>query len=123
MIAGYDLWFWIALVLGAASALVCLVQFLRGRDTDDLSQGSVLILEAFLVVYLIGSIVMQTITDGPSGDAWEYYGYLLTAMLIPAGTFVWSMTERTRWSTLVLAVAGPIIIVMVQRMNVLWYYY
>ena len=123
MIAGYDLWFWIALVLGAASALVCLVQFLRGRATDDLSQGSALILEAFLVVYLIGSIVMQTITDGPSGDAWEYYGYLLTAMLIPAGTFVWSMTERTRWSTLVLAVAGPIIIVMVQRMNVLWYYY
>ncbi|WP_129360625.1 MULTISPECIES: hypothetical protein [Micrococcaceae] len=123
MIAGYDLWFWIALVLGLLSALVCLVQFLRGKVPDDFSQGSVLVLEAFLVVYLIGSIVMQIVTDGPSGDAWEYYGYLLTAMLIPAGTFVWSLTERTRWSTLMLAVAGPIILVMVQRMNVLWYYY
>lgn len=123
MIAGYDLWFWIAVVLGGLSALTCAVQFLRAKAPDDWSQGSVLILEAFLLVYLVGSIVMQVATDGPSGDAWEYYGYLLTAMLIPAGTFVWSLTERTRWSTLMLAVAGPIIIVMVQRMNVLWYYY
>ena len=123
MIAGYDVWFWIAAVLGTLAALICLIQFFRGKAPDDLSQGAVLILEAFLVVYLIGSIVMQVLTDGPSGDAWEYYGYLLTAMLIPAGTFIWSLTERTRWSTLMLAVAGPIIVVMVQRMNVLWYYY
>lgn len=123
MIAGYDLWFWISALLGAVSAVVCLVQFLRGRAPDDLTQGSVLLLEAFLVVYLVGSIVMQFATDGPSGDAWEYYGYLLTAMLIPAGTFIWSLTERSRWSTLMLAVAGPIIVVMIQRMNMLWYYY
>lgn len=123
MIGSYDLWFWICLVLGGASALVCLVQFLRGRAPDDWSQGSVLVLEAYLVVYLLGSVLMQVVTDGPSGDPWEYYGYLLTAMLIPAGTFIWSLTERTRWSTLMLAVAGPVIIIMVQRMNMLWYYY
>ena len=123
MIAGYDLWFWATLVLGGLSCLICLVQFLRGKVPDDLSQGSVLVLEAFLVVYLIGSMIMQAVTDGPAGDAWEYYGYLLTAMLIPAGTFIWSLTERTRWSTLMLGVTGPILIVMVQRMNMLWYYY
>lgn len=123
MIAGYDLWFWTMLVLGGLSFLICLVQFLRGREPDDFSQGSVLVLEAFLVVYLIGSIVMQIVTDGPGGSAVEYYGYLLTAMLIPAGTFIWSLSERTRWSTLMLAVTGPILVVMVQRMNMLWYYY
>lgn len=123
MIAGYDLWFWACLVLGSVSAVVCLVQFFRGKAPDDLTQGSVLVLEAFLLVYLVGSIIMQLTTDGPFGEAVEYYGYLLTAMLIPAGTFIWSLTERTRWSTLMLAVTGPILIVMVQRMNILWYYY
>ncbi|MEV8165575.1 hypothetical protein AB0O80_07260 [Rothia kristinae] len=123
MIAGYDLWFWLSVVLGGISGLICLVQFLRGKAPDDFSQGSVLVLELFLIVYLVGSIIMQIATDGPAGDAWEYYGYLLTAMIIPAGTFIWSLAERTRWSTLMLAVAGPIIAVMVQRMNMLWYYY
>ena len=123
MLWGYDGWFWASVVIGTLSCLICLVQFFRGRAPDDFSQGSVLVLEAFLLIYLVGSIIMQISTDGPAGDAWEYYGYLLTAMLIPAGTFIWSLTERTRWSTLMLGVAGPILIVMVQRMNMLWYYY
>lgn len=123
MIAGLDLWFWICLVLGLVSAVICCIQFLRGLAADDWSQGSVLVLEAFLIVYLVGSIIMQVVTDGPSGDWLEYYGYLLTAMIIPIGTLGWSLSERTRWSTLVLAVTGPVLIVMVHRMNMLWYYY
>lgn len=123
MIAGLDLWFWACLVLGTLSFLVCILAFLRGQAPDDYSQGSVLILEAFLVVYLVGSIIMQAVTDGPSGDWLEYYGYLITAMIIPVGTFIWSLAERTRWSTLVLGLTGPVLIIMVHRMNMLWYYY
>lgn len=123
MIAGLDLWFWICLVLSLLSTGICLLRFFRGAAPDDYSQGSVLLLEGFLVVYLIGSIIMQFLTPGPSGDWLEYYGYLITAMLIPAGTFIWSLMERTRWSTLVLALAGPVLVVMVHRMNMLWYYY
>ncbi|MEX3611169.1 hypothetical protein VVR12_08985 [Rothia sp. LK2588] len=123
MIAGYDLWFWITLVLGLISCAVCLVQFARGAAPDDFSQGSVIALQGWLFIYLVGSIIMQVVTDGPGGDWLEYYGYLLTAMVIPAGAFTWSMSERTRWGTLVLALVGPVLIVMVQRMNVIWYYY
>lgn len=123
MFAGLDLWFWISLALGTASFLICLTRFLRGAAPDDWSQGSVIVLEAFLIVYLVGSIIMQTLTDGPSGDWLEYYGYLLTAMIIPVGTFIWSLAERTRWSTLVLGLTGPVLIIMVHRMNMLWYYY
>ena len=49
-----------------------------------------LVLEAFLVVYLVGSIIMQAVGPGPRGDWLEYYGYLVTAMLIPAGAFFYS---------------------------------
>lgn len=121
--AGYDLWFWIMVVLGGLSSLICIVQFLRNRQPDDFSQGSVIILQAYLMIYLVGSIIMQLITDGPSGDWIEYYGYLLTALIIPAGTLTWSFSERTRWATLVLGLTGLVLIVMVQRMNVIWYYY
>lgn len=123
MFAGLDLWFWICAVLGTASFLICLARFVRGAEPDDWSQGSVLVLELFLVIYLVGSIIMQLLTDGPSGDWLEYYGYLITAMIIPVGTFFWSLSERTRWSTLVLGLTGPVLIVMVHRMNMLWYYY
>lgn len=123
MILGLDLWFWLCLLLGSLSFILCLVQFLRGFAPDDYTQGSVIVLEAFLVVYLVGSIIMQAVTEGPSGDWLEYYGYLITAMIIPVGTFIWSLMERSRWSTLVLGLTGPVLIVMVHRMNMLWYYY
>ncbi|HCN40009.1 hypothetical protein [Rothia sp. P100] len=123
MIAGLDLWFWACLVLSTLSFAICIFQFLRGAAPDDYSQGSVLVLEAFLMIYLVGSIIMQALTDGPSGDWLEFYGYLITAMIIPAGTFIWSLTERSRWSTLVLGLTGPVLIIMLHRMNMLWYYY
>lgn len=107
MIAGLDWWFWITVVLGTLSCLASLVQYFRGYEPDDYSQGPMLVLEAFLVVYLVGSIIMQAVGPGPRGDWLEYYGYLVTAMLIPAGAFFYSLSERTRWATLLLAVPGP----------------
>ena len=97
MIAGLDWWFWVTAVLGSLSAAAALVQYVRGYAPDDYSQGPVLLLEAYLVVYLIGSIIMQAVGPGPRGDWLEYYGYLLTAMVIPAGAFFYSLSERTRW--------------------------
>ncbi|WP_237233698.1 MULTISPECIES: hypothetical protein [Rothia] len=123
MIAGLDLWFWVCALLGAASFFICLIRFFRGAAPDDWSQGSVIVLEAFLIIYLVGSIIMQAVMGGPNGDWLEYYGYLLTAMIIPVGTFIWSLAERTHWSTLVLGLTGPVLIIMVHRMNMLWYYY
>ena len=122
MLWGYDGWFWASVVLGALSCVICLVQAARGRAPDDFSQGSVLVLEAFLLVYAVGSVFLPVPGPDPSGSLLEYWGYLLTALLIPAGTFVWSLVERSRWSTLILAAAGPVVAVMVYRMNFIYYY-
>ena len=48
--------------------------------------------------------------------------FLNWALLIPAGTFIWSLVERSSWSNWILAATGPTIIVMVYRMNFIWYY-
>ena len=122
MLWGYDGWFWAAVVLGVLSCVVCLVQALRGRAPDDFSQGSVLVLEAFLLVYCVGSLLLPVLGPSASGSVLEYWGYLLTALLIPAGTFIWSLVERSSWSNWILAATGPTIIVMVYRMNFIWYY-
>ena len=95
---------------------------MRGRQPDDWTQGSVLLLEAFLLVHAVGSVVMHVLGPGPTGSALEHWGYLLTALLIPAGTFVWSLVERSSWSNWVLAAAGPVVAIMVYRMNFIWYY-
>lgn len=122
MLWGYDGWFWASVMLGTASFLVCVVQALRGKAPGDLTQGSVLLLEAFLLVYLVGSIFLPVLGPAASGSALEYWGYLLTALIIPAGTFIWSLIERSSWSNWILAATGPTIIVMVYRMNFIWYY-
>ena len=53
MIAGLDWWFWVTAVLGSLSAAAALVQYVRCYAPDDYSQGPVLLLEAYLVLYLI----------------------------------------------------------------------
>lgn len=122
MLWGYDGWFWASVLLGTLSFLVCVFQALRGRAPSDLTQGSVLLQEVFLLVYGLGSIVMLFVGPEASGNVLEYWGYLLTALIIPAGTFIWSLVERSSWSNWVLAATGPTIIVMVYRMNFIWYY-
>lgn len=122
MLWGYDGWFWVSVVLGALSCVVCVVQAVRGKAPNDVTQVSVLAQEFFLVVYALGSLVMLFVGPAASGSVVEYWGYLLTALIIPAGTFVWSLVERSSWSNWVLAATGPTIVVMVYRMNFIWYY-
>ena len=81
-----------------------------------------ILLDTSVLVYAVGTVVMHVRGPGPTGSALEYWGYLLTALLIPAGTFVWSLVERSSWSNWVLAAAGPVVAIMVYRMNYIWYY-
>ena len=71
MLWGYDGWFWASVVLGALSCMICLVQAARGRAPDDFSQGSVLVLEAFLLVYAVGSVFLPVLGPDPSGSLLE----------------------------------------------------
>ena len=47
--------------------------------------------------------------------------YLVSALLVPAAAVFWALVDRSRWSTVVLAVACFAIAVMVYRMGQIWF--
>jgi hypothetical protein len=54
------------------------------------------------------------------GDTVEFFGYIITALIVPPAAIAWAVLERTRWSTLVLGVAGFTVAVMLVRMWQIW---
>ena len=65
--------------------------------------------------------VRQLGGDTLNGPGWEFWGYILTALIVPVIAVGWAVTDKTRWSNLVLAVVGPTIAVMLHRMQVIWF--
>jgi hypothetical protein len=116
-----DGYFWAVLAVGSLAAILCLGAGLRGYPPNDITILSAAAVELVLLVYLGGSIVSAVTGPGPAGPAWEFWGYLATALAIPVGAVYWSLLERTRWSNFVLAAVGPTAIVMAARMNQIWY--
>ncbi|MGL3806668.1 hypothetical protein ACSYDW_11275 [Paeniglutamicibacter sp. R2-26] len=110
-----------------AGAVLCAVTLVLGvvatiirEYPDDFALVSVAVLEVFLVVYGIAAAVRQAGGQPISGEPWEFWGYLLTALLIPALAFIWAVTDKSRWSNTVLAVSGVIVFVMLFRMEQIW---
>jgi hypothetical protein len=116
-----DGYFWIVLVVGLASTVLCLGAGILKKAPNDVTLLSVVAVEVSLVVYLVGSIVRVIAGEHIAGEAWEFWGYMATAMLLPPAAIYWSILERTRWSNFVLAAVGVTALVMAARMNQIWY--
>ena len=84
------------------------------------SVGAVALVEALLLVQLIVSIVLVVQGQQAVGDTVEFFGYIITALIVPPAAIAWAVIERTRWSTLVLGVAGLTVAVMLVRMWQIW---
>ena len=75
------------------------------------------VLQALLLVQAVVSLVRYGEWDG---SAPELFGYLAVyAVLVPGG-LVLAVEERTRWGTLVLAVACLAVAVVVVRLQAVW---
>lgn len=116
-----DAYFYIILVVGLVSTVICLVAGVRNKAPNDTTILSVAAVELSLLVYLVGSIVRVAVGEQIAGEPWEFWGYLLTALLLPVGAVYWAILERTRWSNFVLAAVGVTALVMAARMNQIWY--
>lgn len=110
-----------------AGALVCLASFaisviatILRTHPDDVAILSVAAVELFLIVYSVAAAVRQLGGEALAGEAWEFWGYVLTALIIPVAAFWWAVTDKTRWSNLVLAAAGATVFVMLVRMEQIW---
>jgi hypothetical protein len=53
-------------------------------------------------------------------DTWEFFGYLIVAILVPVGTAIWALIDRNRWSTVVMGAGVLTVVVMLVRMNQIW---
>ena len=116
-----DAWFWAGTAVGVLSLLVCLAMTALRTHPADASILSVAAVELFLLVYGGVGAVRQLGGDTLHGPGWEFWGYILTALIVPVIAVGWAVTDKTRWSNLVLAVVGPTIAVMLHRMQVIWF--
>jgi hypothetical protein len=110
-----------------AGAVICAVSLVLGvaatimRDyPDDFAILGVAAVELFLVVYAIAAAIRQAGGETLNGPFWEFWGYVITALLVPAIAFVWAVTDKSRWSNVVLAAAGTTVFVMLVRMEQIW---
>lgn len=75
--------------------------------------------EALLLVQVVEAGVRSANGDGPA-DPWTFWGYLLTSLcILPAGA-VWAFADRTRWSSVVLLVAGVTVAFLQLRIVQVW---
>ncbi|CAN5182639.1 hypothetical protein BH11ACT4_BH11ACT4_22510 [soil metagenome] len=108
-------------VVAVVAGLLCLVLGLAGRKPNDYTLGATALVEVLLVVQLVMSIVAPFVGGHPTGSLLEYWVYLVSAVLVPAAAVFWALVDRSRWSTVVLAVACFAIAVMVYRMGQIWF--
>lgn len=115
-------WFTAAQVIVAVLAgILCLVVGFIGRPPNDLTLGSIALIELLLIAQLVVTIVAPIVGNEPSGSLGEFYIYLISALLLPIAGGFWALIERSRWSTVVLGVVGLAIAVMTYRMGQIWF--
>ena len=115
-------WFlWAQLVVGIPGGLLCIVLGLAGRKPDDLTMGAAALVTVLLLVQIVISALAPVFGNTPTGNALEFWVYLVTAFIIPPLAIVWGLVDRSRWSTVVLGVAILAVAVMLYRMYQIWF--
>ena len=115
-----DAFFLILAWYAVAAGLVLIFLGLIGQSPSGFSLGLAIGVEAGLLVQLILSIVLVSLGQYAVIDTWEFFGYLIVALMVPIAGAVWALVERNRWSTVVLGAAVLTIAVMLVRMQQIW---
>lgn len=112
----YQVGLWLSLGVGLLSVFLGLI----GRAPSGVSVGAQALVELFLLVQLVASIVLVAQGAQAKNDTVEFFAYLITAVIIPIGAVLWALLERSKWSTVVLGVSALSIAVMLVRMHQIW---
>jgi hypothetical protein len=111
----------VQIVIALAGGILCVVLGLAHRTPNDLTMGTIVLVELLLIAQLVISIVAPAVGNNASGSVLEFYIYLVSALLLPLAGGFWALIERTRWSTVVLGAICLAVAVMLYRMNVIWF--
>ena len=115
-----DAFFLILAWYAVAAGLILIFFGLIGKSPSGFSLGLAIGVKAGLLVQLILSIVLVSLGQYAVIDTWEFFGYLIVALMVPIAGAVWALVERNRWSTVVLGAAVLTIAVMLVRMQQIW---
>ena len=107
-------------ILAAFAGLFAISLGLLKRPPSWWSVGAIALVEGFLLVQLAVSIALVSTGSEASGDTVEFFGYLITALIVPPAAVIWATIDRTHYSTMVLGVAGLTVAVMLVRMWQIW---
>lgn len=106
--------------LAVAAGLFCILLGLFNRPPSWWSVGAVALVEGLLLVQLAVTIAVVISGGQAKGDTVEFFGYIITALIIPPAAVGWAIVDRGRWSTVVLGVSAFTIAVMLARMWQIW---
>jgi hypothetical protein len=115
-----DWWYLAQLTYALPAGVLLLLLGLIGRPPSGFSLLLVAITEFGLLMQLVASLTLVVLGERAATDTLEFFGYLIVALLIPVAAAIWSLVERTRWSTVVLGAAVLTVAVMLVRMQQLW---
>ena len=117
MILGYTI---VLVGVSALAGLLCVALGLAGRKPADLTVLSLVLVEVLVLVQIVMALIAPAAGNPPTGSPLEFWLYLVTAAVIPPLAILWALTDRSRWSTVVLGVGSLAIAVMTYRMHQIW---
>lgn len=115
---------WFAWLQVAFAGFVGLLAFgfaIAKKSPNDYTLGGIFVVGVLLVAQIVVSIVAPFLGNSPTGDALEYWMYLITSVLMIPAALIWSLIERVVISNVVLGVVGISVAVMVARMHQIWF--
>ena len=115
------LWYTVLqIVVALLAGALAIAAGLAKRPPSDLTLGGAALLGVLLIGQVIISIVAPLAGNPPSGNPYEFWADLISAVILPPVAVLWALLERSRWSTVVVGVACLAISVMLWRMHIIW---
>lgn len=109
-----------AMVFAGLVSVFNLILAAIGRVPSLWSLGGNLVLFVSMVAQTVVTVTLLVTGSSAVGDIVEVFGYQLAIFLVLAGAIFWALVERTKTSTLVLAIAPFALLVMVARLLQIW---
>ena len=113
-------WYQAQLWFGVIAGLLLVVMGLIGRKPSGFSLALVAGSEFGLAMQLIASITVVFLGERAKLDTWEFFGYLIVALMVPVAAAIWALIDRNRWSTVVMGAGVLTVVVMLVRMHQIW---
>ena len=115
-----DLLLLIQVVIGLLAAATLTVLGMFKRKPSRFSIAALGLVELGLLAQSVVSIALVIGGARAKTDTVEFFAYLFVALLVPAAAGFWSLVERTRWSTMIMALASLTVVIMLFRMQQIW---